>query len=274
MHTAYYVEQARSFLNKSASRIALRALPLALMAVAAHAASGTLTFNAPNSMVVSDNCSGTDTIQTPLAGASTNGGLGLTLSGDAIVSSPAGGDTPCTLTMTWSGTGSGAFGGTTARIFSQSSPSFTITPGTDIFVTGWTLTVFINGNSAGQVGCTTTIPNPYDAGFRAPAPRTGAQGGGTDCSQPANLAGTFAVPSTLSTWQVVLAVAATWNYGDGPTTLEVTVQPAGSIDLLATGSSTVPALTPLAFCMTGILLLCLAGFGILRRNSSASGFPS
>jgi hypothetical protein len=35
----------------------------------------------------------------------------------------------------------------------------------------------------------------------------------------------------------------------------------------------VPALTPLAFITTAMLLLSLAGFGILRRNSSGSGFP-
>lgn len=272
MQTANYLDQAKSFLNKNALRMALRAVPLALMAVAAHAASNTLIFSAPNSTSVSDNCSGVNSITTPLAGASVNGGLGLSLSGDATVSADVAVGTPCTLTMTWSGIGSGLFGGTTGSVFSRTSPGFTITPGTDVFVTGWNLSVLINGNAAGQVSCTTTISNPYAPGFRAPAPRNNV--GGINCSLPASPSGTFAVPSTLSTWQVILQVSAIWDYGDGPVTLEVTVPPALSIDLLAAqGSPSVPALTPLVFCMTAILLLSLAGFGILRRNSSGSGFP-
>jgi hypothetical protein len=50
------------------------------------------------------------------------------------------------------------------------------------------------------------------------------------------------------------------------------VPSASSIDILAQVSA-VPALSPLALCMTAILLLCLAGFGFLRRRSTGSGFP-
>lgn len=274
MPAVYRLKQANLSLSRKASRLALRAAPLALMAVAAaHAGSSGLTFNGPSSTSVSDSCSGSDSIQTPLAGASASGGLGLTLSGSASVSYWAGLGAPCTLTMTWSGTGSGAFGGTVGTIFSKTSPGFTIAPGAHVFVTGWNLSVIIDGNSAGQASCTTTIPDPFEQpGFRAPAPRYPGQGG-TDCSQPASPGGTFAVPSTLSTWQVILQVSATWNNNDFAESLGVSVPPGGSIDLLAQGVTLVPALTPLAFGMTAILLLSLAGFGILRRHSSGSGFP-
>jgi len=267
-------DRAKSFLNTNARRLVLRAALVASMAMAAHAVtSNALVFNAPGSTSVSDNCSGSDTINTPLTGATANGGPGLTLSGDATLSVFPSAGTQCTLTMTWSGTGSGTFGGTTGTIFSKTSPGFTIVPGTEVFVTGWNLTVFINGNSAGQVNCATTIPNPYLLDVRAPKPRNQALGG-VDCSQAASPAGTFAVPSTLSTWRVVLAVTAAWYFTDFAQPLEVTVPPGGSIDLSATpGASIVPALTPLAFGMTAILLLSLAGLGILRRESRGSGFP-
>jgi hypothetical protein len=273
VQTVNYLEQAKSFLNNNASRLALRAVPLAFLAVtAAHAfpANNALTFNAPNYTNISNSCSGGSSGS--LAGRSTNAGLGLQLSGSGSVSSNAGGGAPCTLTYTWSGTGSGLFGGTTGNIYSQVSPGFTITPGAHVFVVGWNLSVLINGSPAGQFSCTTTIANPYMTLRRGPAPRVG----GTNCALPASPSGTFTVPSSLSTWQVVLDVAATWNYGDGAESLTVNVPDAGSIDLLAqayVAPPNVPALTPLAFGMTAILLLSLAGFGILRRGSTGSGFP-
>jgi hypothetical protein len=277
VQTANYLEQAKSFLNRNALRIALRAVPLAFVAVTApHAIAvqnpNALIFNAPNSTSIANSCSGGTSGS--LGGTSTNAGLGLQLYGSGSVSYNASGNAPCTLTYTWSGAGSGLFGGATGNVYEQVSPGFTITPGAHVFVTGWNLSVFINGSSAGQFSCTTSLYNPFQLSLRGLAPRGS---GGTDCALPANPSGTFAVPASLSTWRVVLAVTATWNFGDGAELLTVNVPAAGSIDLLAQQGSpvvpNVPALTPLAFGMTAILLLSLAGVGILRRKSAGGGFP-
>ncbi len=279
VQTANHLEQAKSLLNRNASRIALRAVPLAfLAAAAAHAVPNpnALIFNAPNGTNITNSCGGgTSAVTTPLGGASTNNGLGLSLWGDATISPNVSYGTPCTMTMTWSGTGSGLFGGTTGSLYSRSTPGFTVsTPNGFIYVSGWNLSVSINGNTPTQLSCTSTVVNQFLDTVRALRPRGTL--GGVDCSVGTIPSGTFAVPTSLSTWQVILAVTGVWYYGEGPQPMEVSVSSNGSIDLLATQGSpvtTVPALAPLAFAMTSILLLCLAGFGILRRNSTGSGFP-
>ena len=216
MQTTNYSEQARSFLNRNASRMALRAIPLALMAVAvAHAgrAGSQASFSAPGTTSITG-C--TDGATGSLAGSPTNGGLGLTLSGSASYGSF--GETACDLTMVWSGNGSGPFYGSTGTLNSD----FTITATPGIFVTGWNLIVKINGTQRGAYSC--TAPDERDLSRRL-APRITAAA----CTGPTTLTGqTFNLPATLSNWEGDLQVTAV--YGDGGT-LTVNVPGATSIDL-------------------------------------------
>ena len=83
---------------------------------------------------------------------------------------------------------------------------------------------------------------------------------------------TVPVPSSLTSWQVNLIVNATWDDTTNNFPFVVTVLPDSSIDILAQIGA-VGALSALAFGMTAILLLSLAGMGILRRGPTGSGFP-
>ena len=262
MNNVNYLEQAKSFLSQNLHRLVLRVGPLALMAVtAAHAGNSTLSFNALTTGTVSDSCSGGSAVVTALAGGPTNGGLGLTLSGAASLPGPAASSVPCSLTMSWTGNGSGLFPGTTATVGS----TFTIAAPYDVAINSCTVTVYLNGVQAGQFNpsCTSAAAPTFRGGF---APRI------TNRQIPVSLTGqAFSVPSSLSSWQVNLVVTGTW-IDTNPFPFSVTVPSATSIDILAQVSA-VPALSPLALGMTAILLLCLAGFGILRRRSAGSGFP-
>jgi hypothetical protein len=262
VQTANYLEQARSLLTRNALRVA--PLALVVVGVAYATPSNTLTFFAPYLTSTDDNCGGLD--GGLLSGTPTNGGLGLSLYGTGTMSY-SGSGASCTMTLSWTGTGSGLFGGTTGTVSSLIQPGFTITPQNgSIWVNGWNLSVSINGNPASQIASCSSNPPPT---LRKFTPQVGF----SSCSGGSSPSGSFTVPSSLSTWRVVLAVAATW-YNSSTATLTVNVSTAGSIDLLAQqGTPAVPALTPLAFITTAMLLLSLAGFGILRRNSSGSGFP-
>jgi hypothetical protein len=257
-----YLEQAKSFLSQNSHRLALRVGPLALMAVAAaHASNSTLSFNALTSGTVSDSCSGGSSVVTALAGGPTNGGLGLTLSGKASLPGPAASSVPCSLTMSWNGNGSGLFPGTSATLGS----TFTVAAPYDVAINSCTVTVYLNGVQAGQFSpsCASAASPLFVGGF---APRI------PNRPIPVSLTGqVFSVPSSLTSWQVNLVVTGTW-IDSNPYPFSVTVPSASSIDILAQVSA-VPALSPLAFGMTAILLLSLAGFGILRRRSTGSGFP-
>jgi hypothetical protein len=257
-----YLEQAKSFLSQNSHRLALRVAPLALMAVAAaHAGNSTLSFNALSSGTVSDSCSGGSAVITALAGAPTSGGLGLTLSGAARLPGPAASGVPCSLTMSWNGNGSGLFPGTSATLGS----TFTVAAPYDVAINSCTVTVYLNGVQAAQFNpsCTSAATPTFRGGF---APRI------SNRQIPVSLTGqTFSVPSSLSSWQVNLVVTGTW-IDSNAYPFSVTVPSASSIDILAQVSA-VPALSPLALCTTVILLLCLAGFGILHRRSAGSGFP-
>ena len=269
MQIANYLEPAKSLLNGNALRMALRAAPLALLAVAAAHANS--SFNAPTfGGVALPNCSGATSAGTApsFGGTPTNGGLGLNLYGSASMTGPTGPGT-CTLTMTWQGTGSGSFYGSTGALNS----SFTITPPGDAAVNSYNLTVLINGTQEYTNTCG-TIPEVQQGNedLRGLAPR-----GSTLCSGPISILGqTFSVPSgSLSTWtyEVDLTVIATWS-DDGQGVLWTYVPSNSTITLLAQSPPTnVPALTPMAFIMTAMLLLCLAGAGLLRRTSAGGGFP-
>jgi hypothetical protein len=265
--TTNYLERATSFPTRNFRRLALRMAPMALIAVAA--AYATPSFNGPNSTSAQTNPSYLDFDDNNcpssgnLSGAATNGGLGVTFSGNASITG-FGASAQCVIGMVWVGGGSGTFNGTTATVASN----FTITAPADVVVNSWTLTVFINGSQVSTYGCTASLP----PGFRALALRSNT-GQPTSCSgnYPTSPQ-SFTVPASLSSYKVQLYVYATWT-DTGTTTLTVSVPGSTSIDILAQGASAVPALSPLAFIMTGILLLSLAGFGILRRTSTGSGFP-
>jgi len=258
VQTANYLEQAKSFLSKNALRIALRAAPLALFAVGvAHALpANSVVWGTPTSSTVSSGCGASGS---NMGGITDTNGLRLRLYGLATGNSVGG--SPCTMTMSWVGTGSGPFYGNTGTL----NANFSIAETGFATVSGWVLTVTINGNALPTYTCTASAPPPLYRGF---APR----GGGTTCLGSTTLTGqTFPVSGSLSTWRVDLAVTA--NYSDGGT-VTVNVPGLTSIDLLAqTPAINVPALSPAAFIMTGILLFSLAGFGLLRRTSADQGFP-
>jgi hypothetical protein len=129
----------RSFLSRNLHRLAFRAGPVALLAVAMGHAQP-LSFNALTGGTVTDSCSGGSSVTTALAGTPTNGGLGLSLSGAANLPGPAASNSPCSLTMQWSGAGSGTFPGTTATI----AAIFTIGAPPDVSINSCTLTVYFN----------------------------------------------------------------------------------------------------------------------------------
>jgi hypothetical protein len=216
---------------------------IAFAVASAHAA----TFNAPNpgtgpspSYVDydDDNCANNPSTSSAV-GSVTNGGLGLTLSGNAAITGFGLNGGRCTLTMYWQGTGSGVFAGTTTI-----TPNFTLTVPADVTIT-CTLTVFISGTQEAQYNCAEASP------------------GGTFSLSPQ----TLPVPGTLSTYSVQLAIVATWT-DTARTIFSVNVPSGASIDLL-TGTaapSATPAPSSLALSVTGILLLTLVGFGFLRRR--------
>jgi hypothetical protein len=163
--------------------------------------------------------------------------------------------------MVWSGTGSGPFFGSTGTLNSN----FTITSDPGVYVTGWNLVVYINGTQRGAYNCTASEELRVS---RRPA----ARAVGTSCSGPITLtAQTFALPATLSNWEVDLRVTA--DYGDGGT-LTVSVPGSASIDLLTQAPpNPAPAPASLTLGVTGILFVGLVWFGTLRRNSTRAGFP-
>lgn len=154
MQTANYLEQAKSFLNNNASRLALRAVPLAMIAVAvAHA---NPSFGVPNSMGVgtptclSGGGAAANAGTNPSFGSlSTDANLGISLFGSASLQGPSFSDT-CTFTLQWKGGGSGTLYGSTGSL--NSGISITNVPD-DITVNSYTITVFINGTQEGVYHC-------------------------------------------------------------------------------------------------------------------------
>ncbi|HWC98599.1 MAG TPA: hypothetical protein VG456_17685 [Candidatus Sulfopaludibacter sp.] len=246
------------------------ALRLALMVLASvtlsHAAAN---FNAPNpSNAVNlpsyidfgdNNCPTGGGV----SGVTTNGGLGLTLAGSATLQG-FGAQSSCNFTMYWQGIGSGAFVGSTAT----AAANIIFSVPFDVTVTNCSISVFINGISEATYTCT---PSQQQLPPNAPTPQmrtlTLRPNGPAAQTTYTLSAQNFPVPPLLSSYSIRLAVTAHWN--DTATTIfSVNVPGNTSIDILSqAGTVSVPALSPLALLMTGIMLLSLAGFGILRRES-------
>jgi hypothetical protein len=167
----------KPFLNQIplAARIALVGL-----AVSVPAPAEVVSFNPPSTSFDThdDNCNYSNySGGGSMTGAVTNGGLGVTLSGnDSFQGYSVSG--VCHLTMSWQGTGSGAFPGT-AKV----AANFILTVPADVTIT-CSLTVFINGIQEAQ----------FDCGKASP--------GGT-FSLPAQV---FPVPATLSSYLVQLYI--------------------------------------------------------------------
>lgn len=245
MPTSDHRARVKSFLNRNSrlARIALIMLAVGALAQAASFGTPATSFDTHDDNCNYANYSGGGS----MAGSVTNAGSGLTLSGnDSFQGYSMNG--VCHLTMTWQGTGSGAFSGTTTV-----TPNFTLTVPADVSITCM-LTVFINGMQEAQFNCGESSP------------------GGT-FSLPAQ---TFPVPATLSSYLVQLYIVATWS----PTamapysTVSVNVPPDSSIDILTQGGVPgTPAPPTLVLTLIGILFLSLIAFGI-RRRESTGGFPA
>ncbi|HYL35853.1 MAG TPA: hypothetical protein VEV17_08085 [Bryobacteraceae bacterium] len=228
----------KSFLNHNSlpARIALMVLAVAALAQA-------VTFNPPTPSI--DTHDGNCTFGGSLAGAATNGGAGVTLSGNGSMQGFGLNGGVCRITLNWPGTGSGAFPGATATVTSI----FTLNVPADVSVSTCLLTVFINGIQETQINCPTGSGGAFGL-----APQS------------------FPVPASLNSYLVQLDIVAQWS-DTVHTVFSVSVPGPTSIDILAqAGLPSGPAPPTLVLTLTGILLLSLVGFGILRRQS-AGGFP-
>jgi hypothetical protein len=252
-----YLKQAKSFLAQNSARLALRVVPMALVAVAA--AHAQPVFNAPSSTSVSG-CSGGTTVGS-LTGSPTNGGVSL--SGSSTVTLSGGG--ACTVLMVWKGTGSGTFSS------ASYSSTFVLTPPTNAGVSAYSLTILINGIAQTPVTCSALVqPTAFGPGSRL-KPR------GT--AVPSHCNGTITVPLTnisasgaLSTYEADLSVTGTW-VSENQTTLNVSIPSGASIDITATAPVlATPALSPAALAGTA-LLLALAAFRMARLKPSNGGGP-
>ena len=253
MQTTNYLEKAKSFLAQKRS-LALRAAPLALVAVAAAQASP--TFNAPNNNGVTQACpaSSGGSATGSFGGSATNSGLGLTLSGNATLFH-TGVSENCTYTLKWRGTGTGNFAGSTATI----AALFSITPPANATISGYSLNVLINGATQKQITC--TAPGAVVANVRGLTPKIAVSCSGS-VTVPSQ---TFPVPQTLTTYEVDLAINTSWTNSASGTAL-VNVPSGQSIDILAQAgppvTPTVPVMSPLAMVATALLL----AFGAMQLS--------
>lgn len=243
----------KSFRNRTspAIRIALIALAVAVSAEGVPANPPSVTYGAPSTSFDThdDNCNyGNYSGAGSMAGSVVFAGAGLTLSGNDTVQG-FGANGVCHLTMSWQGTGSGSFSGTTTV-----TPNFTLTVPADVSITCM-LTVSIDGIQESQFNCVEASP------------------GGT-YSLPAQ---TVPVPATLSSYLVQLYIVATWsNTATSPfSTFSVNVPAVTSIDILTQAGAlpSTPAPPTLVLALTGILFLSLIGFGMMPRKSAGGGFP-
>jgi hypothetical protein len=184
-----------------------------------------------------------------LGGVVTNGGLGLSLTGAASLNNSNGlGGYSCILNFVWQGTASGTVG-STATI--SSNFNFTLT---NVISFACTLTVFANGNQVAQFNC---VP-PSGSSFIQTTQN-------------------FTVPANWTSYMVVLATSAQLTQG-ALSTFGVTVPSNTSIDIGTVSGSPaptptgVPALSPAALGITGMLLL-LVGYATLRRAKAGAGSP-
>jgi hypothetical protein len=255
-----YLKQAKSFLAQNSTRLALRAIPMALVAVAA--ANATPTFNAPTTTsisITSNTCSGGTTGS--LSGVPTTGGVSLSGNVNLTNYSLSGG---CTVLMVWKGTGSGTFNS------ASYSSSFVMTPPAGVTVSSYTLTILINGVAQTPYTCSFAIGETASLKPKSLKPR----GIPTACS------GSVAVPltslsasGTLATYEADLSVTGYW-FNDTDSSLTISIPADASIDIFATGPAVTaaPALSPAALAGTA-LLLALAAFRMSRWKTSNGSSP-
>ena len=210
---------------------------MALVAVAAHAA----TFNSPNNNSITP-CSGGFSSSGNLFGYPNSSG-GVSVYGTATLSGASGG--ACSFLLTWKGTGSGSFAGTTPTF----DAGFTITPPDDAYVSSYTLTILINGTQAGQSTCTHSVTQA--AGSNAVIkPRIFIT-----CTSVSLPSTSLTVPATLSTYEVDLAINTQWT-DTTSSSFTVTIPGGATIDIDAplTATPAAPAMSPIALGMTLLLL--------------------
>lgn len=233
----------RHFLSFSSFAVAALMIFGAVSAAAVPASFG---FNAPTGSPSSyidfdDNNCPSSTLIAP-GGNVTNGGSGLSLYGQGSIQG-YGEMASCYMAFYWTGTGQGLFPGTTATV----TPDVTFSVPADVTISSCTLTVSINGTQEKQITCSI--------------------GSGGVFSLPAQ---SFPVPTTLSTYQVVLAINAQWT-DTQRTILTVNVPGETSIDLLAQAALPgTPAPSTLILTMLGIVLLAMIGFAMTRRKAAGS----
>jgi hypothetical protein len=224
-------------------------LRITLLLLAAAALAHAVTFGPPTSSFDThdDNCQyanyGPGGGGTSITGSVTNGGSGLTLSGnDSFQGYGANG--VCHLTFDWQGTASGSSSG-----IATVTPNFTLTVPADVTIT-CSVTVTINGIQESQLNCTEAPP------------------GGTYSLPPQS----FSVPPTPTSYLVQLAITATWSPSSSSpfSTVSVNVPADASIDILAGNAPpvVVPVLSPSLLVVTGVLLVIVGWFAVWRRTTA------
>lgn len=251
--TTNYMDQAKSFLTRNTSRLALQVVPLALMAVAtAHAG-----FNAPPTSTNATACSGGSVTNYALTGAVKGNGAALTLSGTANFAV----FNACTVTLVWKGTGSGTFNGPAATI----GANLTITPPSFGYIAGYGLTVLING--ATQYSNVCSAQPAFRSASRGFSPRTGIGSCTALSLSPTAINGASV---TLSTWEVDLTIV---SESDGADSISVSVPASSSIDITGAAVVPVPVLSSAALALTALMLLGLAAFKLVGWKPAEGGFP-
>ncbi len=251
-----YIEQARTFLTRNSFRLALQAVPMALITVAAAHAAG---FNAPSSTSATACSSGGGVTSYSLTGAAKNSGAALTLSGNAAFTVNG----VCTFTLVWKGTGTGTFSGPSATI----GANFSITPPATGFIEGYGLTLLVNGAQQYNNVCAEVAT--FRTASRSLTPRSTF--GNASCTSlslsPTAINGTSAA---LSTWEVDVTIVA---ISDGADTVGISVPASSSIDITGASATAVPVLSSAALALTALLLLGLAAFQLVGWKPAGGGFP-
>lgn len=265
-----YVEQGKSFLMRRAQRLALRVVPIALVAVtAAHAAA---TFNTPGGTVTSfgANCSGGGATGS-VTGVVMNSNQGVTLSGSANLPIPANSSGTFCAFFDWTGTGGGAFTSPTL----PARWNFTITPPAGVTIQGWHLTFIING------GAPVSENSPGSLAARAKAIVFALPGTRTvfDC---VSNCGTSVVATdqfinvpngqAFQNYEVTLEVDVTASSSASARTVAVSVPPGTSIDINVPLTSPPPAAAPTVGAPAlSTLILMLTALGMVALGSLLAG---
>src|ERR1035437_1729142 len=269
------LQEAKAFRARNSVRLALRAVPLALVTVAAvHA---TTNFNSPTTTSIGT-CSGGQTTGS-LTGAAANSLHGLSLSGNATWSSPVVGVGNC-LNLFWSGTGSGTMDAATLPLLFD----YTITTPANVANQIWALNVTLTPAGGAGVLSQFTCGNAPEGPAQHPlffkqhvfgvSNYTGLPCTGVISAR--NLTVAAAQGQTLASYTVQLQIVGYWTTTSA-TQVTVNVPPASSININAplapTPPSSVPALSTLALGITAICLIAL-GVAFGGRRNSAGGMPA